>query len=89
MNKLPNSKMIKKIEILPQKRRKKKESKRKLMKWNEFTPIFANTFYMKKMSDVLKLFIKLVYKQELSVPEKWVSSAYFLVSEHLQTCSRK
>lgn len=51
-------------------------------------PIFANTFYMKKMSDVLELFIKLVYKQELSVPEKWVSSASLLVSEHLQTCSK-
>lgn len=69
MNKLPNSKMIKKIEILPQKR-KETEPKRKLMKWNQFMPNFANTFYMNKMSDVLELFIQLVYKQELSVLEK-------------------
>lgn len=40
------------------------------MKWNQFIPNFANTFYMNKMSDVLELFIQLVYKQELSVPEK-------------------
>lgn len=68
MSKLPNSKMIKKIEILPQKTKKKK--KKKLMKWNQFVPNFANTFYMNKISDVLELFIQLVYKQELSVPEK-------------------
>lgn len=69
MNKLPNSKMIKKIEILPQKR-KKREPKSELMKWNQFMPNFANTFYMNKMSDVLELFIQLVYKQKSSVPEK-------------------
>lgn len=40
------------------------------MKWNQIMPNFANTFYMNKMSDVLELFIQLVYKQELSVPEK-------------------
>lgn len=59
------------------------------MKWNQFVPNFANTFYMNKMSDVLELFIQLVYKQELSVPEKWVLSAYFLFPEHLETCSKE
>lgn len=89
MNKLPNSKMIRKLEILPQKR-KKGEPKRKLMKWNQFMPNFANIFHMKKMSDVLELFIQLVYKQELSVlGKKCVSSAYFSVPEHLQTCSKE
>lgn len=89
MSKLPNSKMIKKIEILPRKTKKKekREPKRKLMKWNQFMPNFANTFYINNMSDVLELFIQLVYKQELSVPEKWVLSALF--PEHLQTCSKE
>lgn len=82
--------MIKKIEIFPQKKKRKKEPKRRLIKWNLFMPNFANTFDMNRLSDVLELFIQLVYKQELSVPEKkWVSSAYFLVPEHLQTCSKE
>lgn len=63
MNKLPNSKVIEKIEILPQKRKKKKrEPKRNLKKWNQFMTNFANTFHLKKMSDVLELFLQLVYK---------------------------
>ena len=40
------------------------------MKWNQFMPNFANTFYMNKLLDVLELFIQLVYKQQQSVPEK-------------------
>lgn len=70
MNKLPNSKMIEKMEMLPQEKKKKGEPKRNLKKLNQFMTNFANTFHMNNMSDVLELFLQLVYKQELSVEKK-------------------